>query len=193
MMSRNREQVLIHAIIFFLQNTKTCFKTKLLKLLYHFDFEHYRQTGFSATGLDYEAWENGPVARDLWNAISPRETVFANPISANFDITPAITYAIALQPRIPFDRDVFTPRQLDILEKVASTYRDALADDMRESTHLLNQPWHNTIRRYGLNARIDYDLALTGSGQELSREEIAERQAEAREVEEFFNPSTAVG
>jgi hypothetical protein len=46
---------LINAIVYFAQNTQHLGKTKLFKLLYLLDFEHFRQTGRSVTGLDYYA------------------------------------------------------------------------------------------------------------------------------------------
>ena len=51
--ARNR---LVNAIVFFADNTKFCGKIKLFKLLYLLDFEHFRQTGKSVTGGDYQAW-----------------------------------------------------------------------------------------------------------------------------------------
>ena len=62
--THNREK-LINAIIYFVKNTKRCHKLKLFKLLSFLDFEHYRQSGRSVTGLRYDAWPMGPVPSDL--------------------------------------------------------------------------------------------------------------------------------
>ena len=48
--SRQREK-LLNAIVFFVTRTKNCNTIKLFKLLNFLDFEHYRQTGESVTGL----------------------------------------------------------------------------------------------------------------------------------------------
>lgn len=56
---------LINAFIYFVRNTKRCHKLKLFKLLSFLDFEHYRQTGRSVTGLRYDAWPMGPVPSEL--------------------------------------------------------------------------------------------------------------------------------
>src|SRR4051794_32133240 len=66
--SRDREK-LINAIIFFSRNTKHCHTLKLFKLLSFLDFEHFRQTGRTVTGLTYAAWENGPVPPALFREI----------------------------------------------------------------------------------------------------------------------------
>lgn len=50
---------LINAIIYFCTNTQVCMKTKLFKLLYLLDFEHFKVTGKSVTGLEYKAWKLG--------------------------------------------------------------------------------------------------------------------------------------
>ena len=45
---------------------------KLFKLLYLLDFEHFRQTGRSVTGLEYRALKMGPVPSELfqqWDAL----------------------------------------------------------------------------------------------------------------------------
>ena len=74
LVTREREK-LINAIIYFVNNTKTCGLVKLFKLLSFLDFEHFRQTGRSVTGLDYFAWPWGPVPRDLFFEIKgqPKE------------------------------------------------------------------------------------------------------------------------
>jgi len=61
MIITHQRDKLINAIIYLSSNTNYCGKTKLMKLLYFRDFKHFRQTGKSVTGLDYYAWEMGPV------------------------------------------------------------------------------------------------------------------------------------
>ena len=62
MLIDHHREKLINAIIFFLQNTKYCGKTKLFKLLYLLDFMHFRATGRSVTGMKYYAWGHGAGA-----------------------------------------------------------------------------------------------------------------------------------
>ncbi len=85
LISRDREK-LINVIVYFGRNTRFCGKTKLFKLLYLLDFQHFRATGRSVTGLDYRAWELGPVPFPLvqeWDAFKPdwrqRSTSLSNP------------------------------------------------------------------------------------------------------------------
>jgi hypothetical protein len=52
--NRDREK-LIQAILYFALNTQHLGKTKLFKLLYLLDFDHFRHTGRSVTGMEYRA------------------------------------------------------------------------------------------------------------------------------------------
>jgi uncharacterized phage-associated protein len=70
MLVEHSREKLINSIIYFLKNTKNCGKTKLFKLLYYLDFMHFRETGRSVTGLDYYAWDFGPVPKKLYDEIN---------------------------------------------------------------------------------------------------------------------------
>ena len=74
MISTHHREKLIHAIVFFAKKTRHCGKTKLFKLLYLLDFDHFRETGRSVTGLKYYAGEMGPVPVALaeeWDEFEP--------------------------------------------------------------------------------------------------------------------------
>jgi uncharacterized phage-associated protein len=175
---------LIHAIIFFLENTKFCLKTKLFKLLYLLDFCHFKQTARSVTGLDYFAWEKGPVPKDLFEE-------FANPKK---DLLQCIYIPKAkdpdgifrMKPRCKFDPFFFTRRELRLMEQIAYIFRDAKADNMIEVTHLPNMPWDKTIKTKGEYNKIDYFLALDNTQESLSIDEAMGRINEMREIENLF-------
>ena len=166
--SRAREK-LLNSIIFFVENTKFCGKTKLFKLLYFLDFQHYMDVGRNVSGLDYYAWPKGPVPKDLFEEFDrPDEDM-----TAALDVRDGRTFdgkdMLRLTPIVPFDRKLFTKRELRIMESLASEYRDAYADDIIEATHLENLPWH----------RVYED---EGRKQELIPYEYAVRKAESDEV-----------
>lgn len=70
----HRREKLENAIAYFSRNTHYCHTLKLFKLLYFLDFEHYRQTGGSVTGLDYHALPMGPVPRALLDEVKNKST-----------------------------------------------------------------------------------------------------------------------
>jgi uncharacterized phage-associated protein len=73
-----------NAVLFFAKNTEACGKIKLFKLLYLLDFEHFKLTGKSVTGFEYEAWKFGPVPVDLMQEWE----VLGEDLSAVVDIVP---------------------------------------------------------------------------------------------------------
>ncbi len=94
---------LIHAIIFFATKTRKCGKVKLFKLLYFLDFEHFKATGRSVTGLDYFAWQMGPVPAALCDEIETPQPDMASALrfqeraarqgrQTMLDITPQIPF-----------------------------------------------------------------------------------------------------
>ena len=73
MIANHDRAKLVNAIVYFGQHTKKCGMTKLFKLLYFLDFEHYKKTGRSVTGLRYFAWPMGPVPVSLKEELSQPE------------------------------------------------------------------------------------------------------------------------
>lgn len=159
LVSHEREK-LINAIIYFAQNTKHLGKIKLFKLLYLLDFEHYRSTGRSVTGLKYHAWQYGPVPVALaqeWE-----------------DLQPDMAAAVSIQPEkiidyvretvvsdAPFDDSHFTKREMRIMADIAGKYRDELSHKMIDVTHAENGAWATVWQAgAGFDQPIDYTLAI---------------------------------
>lgn len=177
-----------NTIIYFSRHTKFCGITKLMKLLYFFDFIHFRQTGKSVTGQDYFAWKKGPVPVEAYEDLAGKEDKGLGlnkiatliPKGENFQEVKAMA-------RAKFDKKVFSEREFQLLKQVAEIFRDARAKDMVEATHLKNHPWEKTKNTKGLYKRIDYELSIDGSEDQLKPEVIKERQAEIAEMERLFS------
>lgn len=155
----NRQR-LINAVLFFAKNTKYCGKIKLFKLLYLLDFEHFRQTGKSVTGFDYQAWKFGPVPVDLmeeWEQFDPDLATVVH-----IEPEPIIDYTrqtVKANDGAQFDDSEFTPRQLRIMSELASKYRDTMSETMIDVTHAQNGAWHK-IWQGGQGARQQIPYAL---------------------------------
>lgn len=63
------EQKIINGIKYFVSNTKNIGRTKLFKLLYFWDFIHFKKYGLTVTGYDYYTFPFGPVPKDLYDKI----------------------------------------------------------------------------------------------------------------------------
>lgn len=186
LIDHSREK-LIQAAVYFVSNTKHCGITKLMKLLYFLDFKHFRETGKSVTGLDYYAFEQGPLPRDFWKELRDsrglRKDLAAAISIYQPDESKPFEKVVA---RAKFDPAHLSQREKRILENVAVIFRDAQANDMIESSHLRNEPWDVTLKTKGERAQIDYMLAVDEGEGALPHEVVEERIAERQEMKEIF-------
>lgn len=178
--NRNREKF-IQAILFFAHNTRALGKVKLFKLLYLLDFEHFRQTGRSVTGLEYRAWKMGPVPAELVQQWDELDEDLAAAI--RIEPRPVIDYerqeVIPLQ---PFNEAHFTKRELRLLEEIASRYHDTLSGKMIDVTHAENGAWAKVwAEGKGNDRTIPYELAIAED--DPNREAILQSAAEYRAIE----------
>jgi len=162
--SHQREK-LLNAIIYFVGNTKQCNTLKLLKLINFLDFEHFRQTGKSVTGLDYEAWKQGPVPRSLWAEFKhgPRDDLASavTILTHKDELTDQPTRR-DFRPRRKFDPKFFTKRELKIMERLAEFFLELTATQIGDYSHSRNMPWSKVYRQgAGSGQLIPYELSLS--------------------------------
>lgn len=185
--SRHRQK-LINAIIYFVQNTNNCNTIKLFKLLNFLDFEHFRQTGESVTGLNYYAWEQGPVPSELWHELKKPNEDFSRAISVlvkRDELTDAPKRR-DFQPIIGFNPRVFTKRELQIMERLTFYFKELTATEMSSYSHGKKMPWYKVYNKEQSN-RIPYELTLDSDKiikdmPSLDKEEIAFREDAYREI-----------
>ena len=183
MLVTHEREKLINAILYFAHHTKHLGKIKLFKLLYLLDFEHFRQTGRSVTGLDYRAWKYGPVPVEVmqeWDAPEPD-------LEAAISIQSEQVYDYVretLIPQVPFDDSHFTKRELRIMEGLADRYRDTYSPTMIDVTHEENGAWAKVWQDgRGMDQEIPYALGLDpDSPARAAILEIAGEQASVRET-----------
>ena len=187
---------LIHGMVFFIKNTKYCYKLKLFKLLYFLDFDHYKQTGRSVTRLKYFAWAMGPVPVALHNEINnPAELsgFFSFVSKAHFDSDFKGDKAVRLSPKIQFDQSVFSKRELHILNHLSDIYKEAKAQDMTAVSHARKSPWHQVFKEKNKpNTVIPYQYALDSSPNSISIEEADEITKDNQEMQLMFQPPNSV-
>lgn len=175
MLITHEREKLIEAVAFFAANVRKLGKTKLFKLLYFLDFQHYRDTGRSVTGLHYSAWKMGPVPVSLFEELEPGvlwdgKVAFESKSWGGGEmLTPKALSA--------FDPKHFSRREIALLQGLAKDFRDADAETMIEKTHLENSPWHQVWEVQGARqAPIPYELALKKGNQEAMTALSAARQ-----------------
>ncbi|MCI0487601.1 MAG: SocA family protein [Blastocatellia bacterium] len=176
LINRNREK-LLNAIVFFCKNTSSCYKTKLFKLLYFLDFEHYKETGRSVTGLDYYAWPKGPVPADLSAELDDPQPDFQEKIDIELVQPKPQRKMFIIEPKAQFDPTVFTKRELRLLYDLSDRYALSNAEEMVEATHLPTLPWHKVYEEEGRKfSPIPYDYALDETEKESIKPLAIEHQ-----------------
>jgi uncharacterized phage-associated protein len=177
----------INAVRYFCKHTNFLTETKLYKLLYFLDFLHFKEVGRPVTDLEYFAWDFGPVPTKLFFEIrerkAPKEILMC--IIEEKDIETGKKIRTSFKSLQPPDLDVFSEREMHILERVAYIFRDAKAKDMTEITHLKNEPWFKTLHSKGEKARINYLLALDKDAK-IGEEIAQERLKLSQEMKDLF-------
>jgi uncharacterized phage-associated protein len=176
MLKNHDREKFIQAILYFAHNTAALGKIKLFKLLYLLDFEHFRQTGRSVTGLEYRALKMGPVPSELfqqWDALDD-DLVDAIRIVPEQVIDYWREKVVPLQ---PFNDEHFTKRELRLLEGIAHEYREALSEKMIDVTHAENGAWAKVwADGEGEYQPIPYALAIAES--DPNRDAVLEAAAQ---------------
>lgn len=182
-LTHSERQRLLQAVVFFASQTQHCGKIKLFKLLYLLDFEHFRQTGKSATGLEYQAWKFGPVPIELmeeWEELSPDLAKLVHIVEEK-----VIDYdrqAVKVNDGVEFDTEPFSPRQLRIMRALAEQYRDTYSAKLIDVTHAQNGAWDRVWQSgQGAHCPIPYELAIGAADPHASVvRELAQEQAQYR-------------
>jgi len=156
---------LLNAILFFSKRkVKHLNTTKLSKLLFFLDFTHVKQTGYPAIGLQYYAFDQGPVPKDFWLEIKdgnvPEDFKNHLAIIVHRDNSNKEYKELDFRAKIDANMKVFTPREQKILDTLAFIYMETNAKQMSEISHLKNQPWDLTYNTKGKNTLINYELAI---------------------------------
>ncbi len=178
MITSHTREKLINAIVYFAANTRKCGKTKLFKLLYFLDFEHFRATGRSVTGLEYYAWPMGPVPRSLNKEVKKPDPDFAEKVSVRKVRTLRGGRPMELiEPKVAFDPSHFSKREMQLLKRLCAEYEHSLASEMVEKSHLETLPWHRVFQvERRSKALIPYDYALRKGEEDMVRFMAAENQ-----------------
>ncbi|MEQ1559813.1 MAG: Panacea domain-containing protein [Methyloglobulus sp.] len=177
MLILHEREKLIQIIIFLAKNTLYCGKTKLFKLLYFLDFEHYMQTGRSVTGLEYSAWKMGPVPTALADEIESPEPDMAEALMFAEVPTNYGRPMLSIKPIKDFNDELFSKREKKLLEMLEQEYKNSKAEDMIEATHLENMPWDRVYNQeHSPMGLIPYAYALKANESEEMLKIIDERK-----------------
>ncbi|MBA3277038.1 MAG: SocA family protein [Chloroflexia bacterium] len=112
-------------------------KTKLMKLLYYADFDHFEQFDTSITGSQYIRLDHGPVPDDALGALKAMQqagTIAEGKVSAGaFD-------RFSYQTERVFDPSLFSADELATLDRVTERFRAFSTRQIEMATHG-EAPW----------------------------------------------------
>ncbi len=142
------------AILFFCDRIRngTLGRTKLAKLLYYLDFDHYEKQGESVTGAEYLHWARGPYPKQLRTEL--RNLVGASIEEEVEQVGPYHQYSYRLRRGHVPDLGVFSKEELVTIYEVSEKWERQTAAEMVAATHG-EAPWIAT----GHNETIPYEYA----------------------------------
>lgn len=127
-------------------------RTKLAKLLYYLDFDHYEKQGESVTGAEYLRWARVPYPKQLQAEL--RNLVGASIEEQVEQVGPYRQFSYTLlQGHVP-NLEVFSKEELVTLYEVSQKWERQTAAEMVAATHG-EAPWIAT----GHNETIPYEYA----------------------------------
>ncbi len=140
-----------NVILYFIEKFNGVFVTQMNKLLFYTDFLSYRETGQAMTGLAFKAIQYGPVPNRwdkvyaLLDDINQIEVEVKNGNIGN-----------KLVSDISCDLSSFTNEQMEILEKVYTTFKNDSSTSISQKSHD-ELAW---IENNGLHSLIDFKYAF---------------------------------
>ena len=177
-----RREKLENAMIYFARNTRHCHTLKMYKLLSFLDFEHYRQTGRSVTGLSYYAYPQGPVPAELDEQIKrsvDEQDAFDALAVRELRSEYGDSFSRTFLPKTKFSDLYFTPREMAIMETLAFLFVDVDSKLISEYSHDPNLPWRKVYQKgEGKGRRIPYHLALASDKLIKDAPTISEQEVE---------------
>jgi hypothetical protein len=130
------------------------FVTKMNKLLFYADFLNYRRTGFSISGMTYQAIPKGPVPQsydglygNVSDIVERKEEFFTEEISGERFINIK-----------QFDVSLFSAEELKTMEKVAGRFRGTTTKDIVNISHAEPAWAENEKNRNYISYQFAFDL-----------------------------------
>ncbi len=141
-------------VLFFLEriNNTSLGRTKLMKLLYYVDFDHYENHGKAITWAKYRKLPHGPVPDKATKVLD--KMIKRGDITADFVEVNGYTQNRLHSAKAEFDASLFFGDELETLQAVAARWEHATAKEIELASHK-EAPWSSTDDQKA----IDYELA----------------------------------
>ena len=145
----------INSLVLFFAKQVEPFKTKMNKLLFYADFLHFKCTGFSISGLRYQAIQKGPVPKNydwIFDTVLNKKLIsitlhdFGNYMGEQFVAT---SWDV-------FNNDLFAETELKAMETVANYFKPDNVNKIVNKSHSENA-WQDNVEDFNI---ISYNYAF---------------------------------
>ncbi len=145
--------------------------TKALKLLYIIDETAVKETGVPVTWLNYQAWQHGPVANDIYEEIrSERHHVHAAHEISTLDFIKTDTSynkkrkqnETFLTAKIDFNDEIFSDYEIQLFQRIIEKYGRLTSNELIELLHKEGSLWDKVVKENNLYK--DFEL-LSGKSE----------------------------
>ncbi len=143
-----------NAIIYLAERIPNLSKTKLLKLLYLLEESFAKKYQLPFLNLEFEVWQAGPVARDIFIDLSDEPLLLKDYIT--IEKKDDATY---IKPATVFSDDEFSDNEIDMLDLIVDHFGPLTAADLAKRTHQKNSNWYNVAKNKGLLYLFENRLA----------------------------------
>ncbi len=134
-----------NTIVYFAEKINELSKTKLLKLLYLLEESYVKRYSIPFLEIEFEVWQAGPVARDIFIELSDSPDLLHNFIKISK--TAEATY---IKPIINFCDDEFSDNEIEMLETVVEKFGRLSASELVHLTHRKSSNWYHVAKQNNL-------------------------------------------
>ena len=143
--SEDSKRKLGYTILFLAQNVEDLSKSKMIKLLYLMEEEMVRRYQAPFLALQYEVWQYGPVAKEIYVGFSNTPTILKE-----YVYTSASEDGTYIYPNKEFSPEVFNIEELTVMEHVIGEYGNLKARELKDITHSPDGLWYKKAQSKGL-------------------------------------------
>lgn len=143
--SEDSKRKLGNAILYIACNVEDLSKSKLIKLMYLMEETMVRRYQAPFLALQYEVWQYGPVAKEIYVGFSNTPTILRD-----YVYTSATEDGTYICPNKEFNPDSFNEMELEVMAFVIREYGALKARELKDITHRPDGLWYKKAQSKGL-------------------------------------------
>lgn len=143
--SEDSKRKLGNVILYIACNVEDLSKSKLIKLLYLMEEAMVRKYQAPFLALQYEVWQYGPVAKEIYVGFSNTPTILRE-----YVYTSSSDDGTYILPNREFESEVFTDEELAVMASVIKEFGALKARELKDVTHRPDGLWYKKAQSKGL-------------------------------------------